>query len=255
MLARSVGNRRRLTTPLRMNPTIRPITRALVAALLLAGGGCRDQSRVLTLVLAVKGDVTSADPARGRLRPGAVVAPPSTIRTGSDGAVVVSPLPGIMIRLEAGSELTIDAIELRKHGEEIEARIGRAQLRSGRARVWVDEFRRGQVDFRLGTAAGEMNFRSPALAEVAVERGGAVRAICVDGAFTAAGTAVSGGRWVALAPRQAPSTPQEAADSDEIWKTLVEVRNLEPQFVDLQARQRERTPNRSTTPPDVSREK
>jgi hypothetical protein len=255
MLARSAALDDESTALPFMNPIVRLITRALVAVLMLASGGCRDRAGVLATVLAVKGEVTATDAASARVRPGAVLAPPSEIRTGSDGAVVVSPLPGIMIRLEAGGEISIDAIELRKRGEEIEARVCRVELRHGRARVWVDEFRRGRLDLQLRTASGEMVFHGPALAEVAVERGGAVRAICVDGAFSAAGTTLTAGRWLAVVPREVQPQSQEAADTDEIWKMLLEVRGLEPQFLDLQARQRERTPNRAAATPELAPEK
>jgi hypothetical protein len=234
-----------------MTRTGRTCLLALLAGLVILCGGCRDRSGVLALVLAVKGDVTLAEPAARRLTPGAEIASPSTIRTAANGAVVFSPLPGMMIRLEAGGEISVDRIELRKRGEEVESRIARLYLRKGRARVWVDEYRTGVVDLQIRTPAGDASIRGPVLAEVAWNADGSARLICVSGELWIAGTALTTGQWAANPPGQNAPAAQLAADTDEIWKGLLDVRNLEPQFLDLQARQRQRTPIRKTVPPEA----
>ncbi len=217
---------------------------ACLAPLLVVCGGCRDHSRVLALVLAVKGDVTLAAPAGKALPPGAEFASPAVIRTSADGSIVFSPLPGVMCRLEAGGEIGIDGIELRKRGEDVESRAVRLDLRKGCARLWVDEFRRGATDVRMRTPAGDVIFGGPALAEITLETGATARVICVSGTLMAARTRLAAGDWAELATgRDAPAV-QVAADRDEIWKSLLATRNLELQFLDLQDRQRTRTPFR-----------
>ena len=155
-----------------MTPAPYPLWRALLAAFVFWCGGCHDCSGVLTQVLAARGDVTQMDAPGHRLSPGAEILPPFAIRTAADSAVVFSPLPGIMIRLEAGGEMGIEQVALRKRGEEIQSRMARMDLRTGRARIWVDEFRHGTTDVRVRTMAGEAIFRGPALAELAVEAAG-----------------------------------------------------------------------------------
>ncbi len=226
------------------------LLRVLLAVPLLACGGCRDQFRVLALVLAVKGDVTVGEAAGGRLSPGAEIAAPSTIRTAADGTLVISPLPGVMIRLESGGALGIERIELHKRGDEVHSRAVLLRLREGRARLWVDQFQHATIDLRMQTPAGDVIARGPVLAEVAVQADGSVRVICVSGSLFVAGTTLSSGQWAELSAGQNAPVTQVAADSDAIWKSLLEVRDLEPQLLDLQARQRDRTPVRTEGPPE-----
>jgi hypothetical protein len=218
--------------------------RAFLASLLVVCGGCRDHSRVLALVLAVKGDVSMVAPAAKALSPGVEFASPAAIRTSADGSIVFTPLPGVMCRLEAGGEIGIDGIELRKRGEDISSRAVRLDLRRGCARLWVDEFRRGATDVRIRTPAGEVVFEGTALAEITLEPRGAARVICVSGTLLAAQTKLAAGEWVELAGGPEAPAAQVAADRDEIWKSLLATRDLEPQFLDLEDRQRTRTPLR-----------
>jgi hypothetical protein len=218
--------------------------RAILASLLIVCGGCRDHSRVLALVLAVKGEASLAEPAGKSLSPGAEFASPATIRTAANGSIVFSPLPGVMLRLEAGGEIGIAGITLRKRGEDVESRAVRLDLRRGCTRIWVEEFRRGAIEVRIQTSAGDVICRGPALAEITLEAGRAAQVICVSGELSAARTKLSSGEWVALEPGQTAPVAQVAADRDDIWKRLLATRDLEPQFLDLQDRQRTRTPLR-----------
>jgi hypothetical protein len=222
---------------------------ALLVALTIVCGGCHDPSAVLTVILAVKGEVTKSEPAGGRFTPGAEFAAPSTIHTGPDGAVVFSPLPGMMVRLESDGEISLNRVQLRKRGEEIVSRTASLNLRKGRARVWVDEFRQGTTEIQLQTSAGEAKFNGPVLAEVAAEPDGGGSVICVSGEMSAAGSSLKSGQWATLARGQSAPAAQLAADTDEIWRRLLEVRNLEPQFLDLAGRQRQRTPIHRAIPP------
>lgn len=218
--------------------------RALALALVLAGTGCHAASGVLAVVLATKGDVTVGERNGGAsVTPGEFLTPPKWIRTGANSAIVWSPLPGIIIRLEANSEWQLDEIALHKRGEEVASRRVRSRLAKGRARIWVDEFERGAVDFRIQSTAGELVVSRPVLAEISLEPDGSARLLCAGGRLTAEGVPVVIGQWLQLTPGAALPVPQEAADDAETWAQLLEVRRLEPQFAELQARQRERTPS------------
>lgn len=225
-----------------MNPRIVSTARALILALLAACAGCDAASRVSTVVLATKGRVTVGDRRDASVGPGEFLTPAATVRTGPDGAVVLSPLPGVMIRLESNSELALDEVGLRKRGEEITARRVRARLARGRAQIWVDEFKLGGMDFRIWTAAGELDFAMPVLADLAVETDTAARVICASGGLVVAGIPVNAGQWIPLTTGSERPVAQEAADDNDRWATLLELRRIEPQLQELQARQRERTP-------------
>lgn len=215
-----------------------------LAVLALACSGCDAPSAVSAVVLATKGEVTAVERKSALLRPGAFLQPPMLVRTGPDSAVVIATLPGVMIRLEPDSELSLDVIALHKRGEEIESRMVRARLTKGRSAVWVDEFKRGGLDFRIATPAGEVRVVGPVLAEVAVEADAATRIVCASGGLAAARHPVAGGQWVQLAPGMGRTAPREAADTDAIWAILLNLRNVEPQFIDLLERQHDRTPQK-----------
>ncbi len=219
-----------------------PLARALVLALAAACAGCDAASGVSTVVLATKGGVSASGRTETRVLPGEFLAPPVTIRTAADGAVVLSPLPGIMIRLAGDSEFALDEVALRKRGEDITARFIRGRLAKGRAQIWVDEFKRGSVDFHIRAAAGELVFARPVLADLAVEVDGSAGLICADGGLMAAGVPVAAGQWLPLAPGTVRPAPREVADNDGMWAQLLELRRLEPVMLELQDRQRGRTP-------------
>ena len=231
--------------PTHMNFIPSFVWRAIALIVLaLASTGCDAPSGVSAVVLATKGEVRAVERNTGPLRPGEFLRPPMSIRTGPDSAVVVAALPGIMIRLERESEFSLTVIALHKRGEDIESRMVRARLTKGRAAVWVDEFRRGGLEFRLDTPAGEVQVVGPVLAEISVEADAATRIVCASGGLAAARFPLVGGQWLQLAPGTGRPVPREAADTDAIWSILLNLRNVEPQFIDLQDRQHDRTPKR-----------
>lgn len=227
---------------LRMNLPLVPAARALVLALVAACAGCDAASGVSAVVLATKGGVSAGDRADARIVHGEFLAPPVMIRTGPDAAVVLSPLPGIMIRLEDDSEFMLDDVALRKHGEDVTVRFVRGRLAKGRAQIWVDEFKRGGVDFHIRSAAADLVLARAVLADLAVETDASARVICVSGGLVAAGVPLLTGQWIPLAAGTVRPAPREAADNDGMWAQLLEIRRIEPQLLELQARQRERTP-------------
>ncbi len=233
-----------------MTRSILSLLRVLLLLPLLALVGCRDQSRVLAVVLAVKGDASLGEASNARLAPGAEIAAPAAIRTGADAALVVSPLPGVMVRLESGGVLGIDRMEIHKRVDEINLRAADLQLRQGRARIWVEEFHHGTIELRLRTPAGEVIARGPVLAEIALGADGNTRAICVSGSLLIAGGLLSAGQWTEVSQGHNAPAPQTAADTDAVWRTLLEVRELEPQLLDLQSRQRDRTPSAAGGAPE-----
>ena len=227
---------------LRMNLPLVPAARALVLALVAACAGCDAASGVSAVVLATKGGVSAGDRADARIVPGEFLAPPVMIRTGPHAAVVLSPLPGIMIRLEDDSEFVLDEVALRKRGEEVTLRFGRGRLAKGRAQIWVDEFKRGGVDFHIRSVAGDLVLARPVLAALAVETDASARVICASGGLVAAEVPMVAGQWIPLAGGTVRPAPREAADNNGMWAHLLELRQIEPQLMELQARQRERTP-------------
>ena len=230
-----------------MNFIFPPASRAFgVVALALACGGCDASSNVSAVVLATQGEVASVQRNGGTIRPGEFLRPPEMIRTNGDGAVVIAALPGVTIRLERDSALSLDELALRKRGEQIESRFVRVRLEKGHAILWVDAFQRGGLDFRLVSPAGELVIGGPVLAEIALEADGTARIVCANGALTAARVPVAGGQWIQLAPGTVRPAPRGAADTNAVWSILLTLRNLEPQFIDLQERQRERTPKTFT---------
>ena len=219
-----------------------PLARPLVLALVAACAGCDAASAVSTVVLATKGGVSIGGRTETRVLPGEFLAPPVMIRTGADGAVVLSPVPGIMLRLAGDSEFVLDEVALRKRGEDITARLVRGRLAKGRAQIWVDEFKRGSVDFHVRTAAGDLVFARPVVADLAVETDGSARLICADGGLVAAGVRLAAGQWIPLSQGTVRPAPREVADDDGMWAQLLDLRRLEPALLELQDRQRERTP-------------
>ena len=216
----------------------------LVAAFAICGAGCRDQSNVLAVVLAMKGGVTQIQPAADNVTVGATLPSPATIRTAPNGAAVISAVPGVMFRLEPESEIIIGRLVLQKRVDEMISRTAQLKLRRGRALIWVDEFREGTVDVELQTRGGTVQVRGPAFAEVTIGPGGETRVICAGGSLQAAGTTLSAGEWATMNPVGNRPTAQVAADTDEVWRALLAAREIEPQLLDLEARQRERTPVR-----------
>lgn len=216
--------------------------RALFLALVAACAGCDAASRVSTVVLATKGGVSLVEQGDVRLVPGQFVVPPATIRTGSDGAVALSPVPGILIRLDRDSELALDEVALHKRGEDVKTRLVKARLMKGRAQISVDEFKHGTTDFRFGTAAGDLTLGRPVLADVIVSKEGEVQVICASGDLLAAGVQLPAGKWFAWSPGSERPVGLEAAENDKRWSQLLELRRFELQLTELQERQRDRIP-------------
>ena len=228
--------------------TFPPPARVLALFICLAVGltGCSDSPRsVETMALQASGPVEFSGRVTVPVTPGALLPAGSRVRAAEGGTCVLSPLPGMMMRLVGPAELVLDEVALGKENDLLTARRFRAALLSGRAQVWLDEPRSPPFDVAIRTPAGPVRLRRTALTEIAVTGVDTAEMLCADGAVEAEPAIEAGeGTWSSGAATTGFRPPQSAAEDEARWKRIVELREAEALFARLAEIQRLVRPDR-----------
>ena len=132
------------------------IIRALLmagVALMIFASSARAET-VAATATSVTGTVDFAPPQSVSFSPlkvGQILAVGSTVRTGSDGKVILQATPGSAVELGNDSILKINALAFAKHGGEVTERKARLELSSGVVSVLVDPSTPKVTDFQVQT--------------------------------------------------------------------------------------------------------
>ncbi len=229
-----------------------PLARALalLAGLAVGMAGCHDSPRsVETTVLQASGPVECSGRGTAPVTAGALLPPGGRVRATAGGSCVLSPLPGIMVRLVGPAELALDEVVLGKENDALTARRFRATLLSGHAQVWLDEPGPPSFDVAIRTPAGPVRLRRAALAEIVATGADTAEILCAEGTVEAEPAIEAGeGTWSSGAAATGFRPPQSAAEDEARWRRVVELREVEAFFARLAETQRLVRPDRLRRP-------
>jgi hypothetical protein len=94
------------------------------------------------LVLSSKGRVETAPSANDTLRPlriGEVLPPGSVVRTIGNGQAVIQAVPGALMTLDAGTDITLDTMKLAMSGDRVQSREVELSMQSGLIVIDLDK--------------------------------------------------------------------------------------------------------------------